>query len=187
MIKCNLSSIGKNGICRKGVKKMSKLMFALAIFSILSFGFVANSHALTIFDGTKLVGAMVKARDGVELGRVWDLVITSQGKVDFAIVSQVAPPGADLEWYGHIVAVPFSVLTISEGKSPKLQVVFNADKEKFYEAPEVPSSFFHNGGQVNRQKVAKLERYFGVQPSWTERGMTKYADPYSWGGEAQGF
>ena len=150
---------------------MNKLMFALAIFSILSFGFVANSHAVTIFDGTKLVGAMVKARDGIELGSVIDLVITSQGNVDFAIVSPVGPP-----WAGHFVAVPFSVLKISEGKSQELQVVFNADKEKFYEAPEAPSSFFHNGGQVNLQTVTQLDRYFGVQPYWTP--YWNYPYPY---------
>ena len=147
---------------------MNKLMFALAIFSILSFGFVANSHAVTIFDGTKLEGAMVKARDGVELGSIRDLVITSQGNVDFAIVDQVMPAGLEGDyWSGHIVAVPFGALTISKGKSQELQVVFNADKEKFYEAPEVPSSFFHNGGQINHREVIQLERYFGVRSYWT--------------------
>ena len=145
---------------------MSKLMFALAIFSILSFGFVANSHAVTIFDGTKLVGAMVKARDGVELGSIVDLVITSQGNVDFALVSQVMPPDADY-WPGHIVAVPFRALKFSRGKSRELRVVFNADKEKFYEAPEAPASFFHNGGRINFHRVTELDRYFGVQPYWT--------------------
>ncbi len=154
---------------------MNKLVFALAIFSMMSFGFVANSHAgsmaqknVTIFDGTKLVGAMVKDRDGVELGTIFDLVITSPGNVDFAIVNQVRPAGLDGEWSGHTVAVPISALTISKGKSQELQVVLNADKEKFYEAPNAPSSFFHSGGQVNPQKVTRLDRYFGVQPYWTE-------------------
>ena len=163
------------GFCRKEVKKMNKLMFASAIFSILSFGVVANSHAgsmaqngATIFDGTKLMWAMVKARDGVELGTIFDLVITPHGNGDFAIVSQVFPPEVADDWAGHIVAVPLSALIISKGKSRELQVVFNADKEKFYEASEAPSSFFHNGGQVDLQKVAALDRYFGVQPYWTE-------------------
>jgi len=147
---------------------MKKLVFALAIFSILSFGFVANSHALTIFDGTKLVGAMVKSRDGVELGRIFDLVVTSLGNVDFAIVDQVMPPGLDGDyWPGHIVAVPFGALIISKGKSQELQVVFNADKEKFYEAPEASSSFFNNGGQVTLHEVTQLERYFGLRSYWT--------------------
>ncbi len=154
---------------------MNRLVFALAIFSILSFGFVVNSHAssmtqngIKIFDGTKLIGAMVKARDGVELGEIFDLIITSPGDVDFALVSEVPPPGAEA-YYGfeHIVAVPFSALIISKGKSQELQVVFNANKELFFEAPEAPLSFFNGGGQVDLQKVTELDRYFGVQPSWT--------------------
>lgn len=135
---------------------MNKLILALAIFSIVNFGVVPNSHAgsmaqngVTIFDGTKLVGAMVKAPDGVELGRIFDLVITSHGNGDFAIVSQVFPPDVADDWSGHIVAVPLSALIISKGKSQELQVVFNADKEKFYEGSEAPSGFLHSGGQVN--------------------------------------
>ena len=162
-------------LARKEVKKMNKLMLALAIFSILSLGSVANSHAaamaqngLTIFDGTNLVGAMVKARDGVQLGNIIDLVITSQGNVDFALVSQVLPQGAEASYgFEHIVAVPFSALTISKGKSQEPRVVFNADKEKFYDAPEASLSFFRSGGQVNLQRVTELDRYFGVQPYWT--------------------
>jgi hypothetical protein len=154
---------------------MNKLVLAIAIFSILSIGFVASSHAssmaqngLTIFDGTSLVGAMVKDRDGVQLGYIFDLVISSQGNVDFAIVNQV-PPQGEGAYYGfeHIVAVPFRALMLSKGKSQELQVVFNADKEKFYEAPEAPASFFQSGGQVNFQKVSELDRYFGIQPYWT--------------------
>ena len=152
---------------------MRNLMFVLAIISVLSFGLVTNSHAATIFDGTKLIGSMVKDRDGVELGRIFDLVITSQGKVEFAVVSQVIPPGVGEDvWSGHVVAVPFGVLRISNGKSQELQVVLNADKEKFYEAPEVPSSFFNNGAQVSFQKEAEIDRYFGIVPYWT--------NPYSY-------
>ncbi len=152
---------------------MNRFMFALAVFAILGFGLTANSHAaatvqngLTIFDGTKLVGAMVKAPDGVALGRIDDLAFTSDGLIEFAIVSQVTPPGIDYGFW-HVVAVPFNALTISEGKSQEIQVVFNADKEKFYEAPEAPSSLFNSEGQVNRNEVAELDRYFGVQPYWT--------------------
>ncbi len=110
---------------------------------------------------------MVKARDGVDLGRIFDLVITSQGNLYFAIVSQVTPPGSSFEWYGHIVVVPFNALIISKGKSQELQVVLNADKETFYEAPEAPSSVFQSGGQINLQKMIELNRYFGVEPYWT--------------------
>ncbi len=154
---------------------MNKLVLALTIVSILSLGVVVNSHAgsmaqndVTIFNSTKLIGAMVKARDGVELGRILDVLITSQGNVGFAIVRQV---NLEDPWPGHIVAVPFGALTISKGKSQSLQVVFNGDKEKFYEAPEAPPSFLGTEGQVNLQTVAALDRYFGVQPCWTEGGQ----------------
>ena len=154
---------------------MNKLVLALAIFSILSLGVVANSHAssmiqnrMTISDGTKLVGAMVRARDGVELGRIFDVVITSHGDVAFAIVSQVTLADLTDPWPGHIVAVPFGALKISEGKSQKIQVVFNGDKEKFYEAPD----FYGNKDLANRQKATEVDRYFGIQPSWMEGGHT---------------
>jgi len=110
---------------------------------------------------------MVKDRNGVELGRIFDLVIGSKGEVEFAIVNQVFPPDTDDYEFAHVVAVPFSVLTVSKGTSQELLVVFNADKEKFYEAPEAPSSFFSSGGRVNSEKVAEINKYFGVQPYWT--------------------
>jgi len=87
--------------------------------------------------------------------------------VDFVIIDQLPPSDWADPWPGHIVAVPFSALIISKGKSEGLQVVFNADKELFYEAPEASLSLFHSGSQVSLQKMTELDRYFGVQPSWT--------------------
>ncbi len=145
---------------------MSKILVLVTVFFVLSLGFAAGSYAksmgqsgLTIYDATKLVGVTVKARDGVELGTIFDLVIDSQGHVDFAIVSQ---PGFE-EFPGRMVAVPFESLQISQGKSQEIYAVLNADKEKFYEA--------RNWGEenlANRQQAASLDRYFGVQPYWTE-------------------
>jgi len=64
-------------------------------------------NGVTIFDGTKLVGAMVKAPDGVELGRIFDLVITSHRNGDFAIVSQAFPPEVadDDKYYVYLFVV----------------------------------------------------------------------------------
>lgn len=145
---------------------MNKLLAVMAVFFALSLGFVSGSQArsigqsgLTIYDTTKLVGLTVKSPDGVTLGQIFDLVVDSQGHVDFAIVSQ---PGFE-EFPGRLVAVPFDSLMISRGKSEQTHVVLNADKEKFYEAP--------NWGEknlANRQQAASLDRYFGVQPYWTE-------------------
>ena len=154
---------------------MMKTLSILTILFVLSLGFVTGSQAssmarsgLTTYDATNLMGIMVKSRDGAKLGQIFDLVVDSHGRVDFAIVSQVIPSNLADPWPGHIVAVPFGALKISEGKSQRIQVVFSADKEKFYEAPD----FYGNKDLANRQKVTEVDRYFGIQPSWMEGGHT---------------
>ena len=151
---------------KKGAEEMNKRLISLTVFFVMSFGFAAGSQArsmgqsgLTIYDTTKLVGLMVKSPDGVTLGQIFDLVIDSQGHVDFAIVGQ---SGFE-EFGGRLVAVPFSSLNISKGKSQETQVVLKADKEKFYEAPS-----WGDKNLADRQQAASLDRYFGVQPYWTE-------------------
>lgn len=145
---------------------MNKLLSVIGVFFVLSLGFATGSQArsmgqsgLTIYDATKLIGVTVQSRDGVTLGRIFDLVVDSQGHVDFAIVSQ---EGFE-EFPGRLVAVPFSSLRISKGRSAQTLVVLNADKEKFYEAPS-----WGDRNLANRQQAASLERYFGVRPYWTE-------------------
>ena len=145
---------------------MNKLLTVITVFFVLSLGFVTASQArsmgqsrLTIYDTTKLIGLTVKSPDGVALGTIFDLVVDSRGHVDFAIVSQ---PGFE-EFPGRLVAVPFSSLKISEERSQQIHVVLNADKEKFYEAPD-----WGDKNLANRQQAASLDRYFGVSPYWTE-------------------
>jgi PRC-barrel domain len=145
---------------------MSKMWVVLTIVLVLGLGFATGSQArpmsqsgLTIYDTTKLIGSTVKSPDGVTLGHIFDLVVDSQGHVDFAIVSQ---PGFE-EFPGRLVAVPFHSLMISEGGTQQAHVVLNADKEKFYEAPS-----WGDRNLANRQQAASLDRYFGVSPYWTE-------------------
>ncbi len=147
--------------------KMNKVVLMLAVFFVLSLGFAVGSQArstgqsgLTMYDTTKLVGLLVKARDGVELGSIFDLVVDSQGHVDFAVVAVESQPG--FEFPGRLVAVPFESLLISQ-KGSQFQVVLNADKEKFYEAKE-----WGDQDLSNSKEAAALDRYFGVQPYWTE-------------------
>ena len=113
---------------------MSRILSIVAIVLILSLGFVAGSQAspmvhrgFSTCDSTRLVGAIVKARDGVQLGQIFDLVVDSNGHVDFAIVHQPSP-----SWEDHLpdrfVVVPFTTLMISKAKSDKISVVFNVDK-----------------------------------------------------------
>jgi len=146
---------------------MNKRWAVVAVVLVLGLGFATGSQArpmsqsgLRIYDTTKLIGSTVKSPDGVTLGQIFDLVVDSQGHVDFAIVSQ---PGFE-EFPGRLVAVPFSSLMISEGKSQQAQVVLHADKEKFYEAPS-----WGDKNLADRQQAASLDRYFGVSPYWTEK------------------
>ncbi len=144
---------------------MNRILSIIVVASILSLGFVAGSQAssmaqngFTTYETTKLVGLTVRARDGAELGQIFDLVVDSNGHVDFAIVLQ---PGFD-EFTGRLAVVPFSTLTISEGKSDKIGVVFNADKEKFYESPDWD---YEN---LSAKQIALVDRYYGIHPYWNE-------------------
>jgi hypothetical protein len=145
---------------------MNRILSIIAVLSILSLGFVASSQAnsmarsgFTTYDTTKLIGLTVRARDGVELGQIFDLVVDSRGHVDFAIVTQQAIE----EFWGRLVVVPLSILTISKAQSDKISVVFNADKEKFYEGPD-----WGYENLSNLKQAASVDRYYGVRPYWTE-------------------
>ena len=145
---------------------MSRILSIITVLLILSLGFVAGSQAssiaqsgFTTYDTTKLIGLTVKARDGVQLGQIFDLVVDSRGHVDFAIVTQQAIE----EYWGRLVVVPFSMLTISKAQSGKMSVVFNAGKEKFYEGPD-----WGYENLANPKQAASVDRYYGIQPYWTE-------------------
>ncbi len=145
---------------------MKKMLSVITVFSILTFGLTASSQAnsiaqsgFTTYHTTKLIGLTVKARDGVQLGQIIDLVVDSHGHVDFAIVNQ---PGFE-EFTGGLVVVPFSTLTISKAKSGHIRVAFNENKEKFYEGPEWG---YKNLNDL--KQAASIDRYYGIQPYWTE-------------------
>ncbi len=145
---------------------MKKILSVTTVFSILIFGSVVGSQAnsmaqsgFTTYHTTKLIGLPVKARDGVPLGQIFDLVVDSHGRVDFAIVNQ---PGFE-EFTGRAVVVPFSILKISKAKSGKISVVFNAEKEKFYEGPD-----WGYENLADPKQDASVDRYYGIQPYWTE-------------------
>ncbi len=144
---------------------MNRLVAMIGVVFVLSLGFAGSSQAksmgqsgLMIYDSSNLVGLRVKSLDGVELGRISDLVVDSQGHVDFAVVR--------LPEFGEspvmLVAVPFSLLKISEGRSQQIHVVLNAAEETFYEAPRYKNL-------ADPQQAASLDRYFGVRPYWREK------------------
>ncbi len=149
---------------------MSRTFAVFVVLSILSFGLAAGSRAasqaqsgFTTYYTTNLIGVTVKARDGAELGQILNLVVDSHGHVDFAILNQ---PGFE-EFAGGLVVVPFETLIISKAKSGNIRVVFNENKEKFYEGPEWG---FKNLNDL--KQAASIDRYYGIQHYWTHSGKS---------------
>ncbi len=146
---------------------MNRFLIILPILFVLSLGIAGRSQAnsmaqtgLTTYDTSKLMGLTVKSRDGVKLGTIFDLVADSSGRIDFAIVMQ---PGFE-EFPGRLAVVPFAALTISKEGPRSIRVVFREDTEKFYEGPD------WTGKPTDPKQAASIDRYYGIQPSWTETG-----------------
>jgi hypothetical protein len=148
---------------------MNKTILVAAVILLLCLGFSANSQAGSLigpygfreYDSTKLEGSIVKSLDGENLGRILNFEFDSLGRLDFAMVVQ----DGFWEFPGRLVAVPFSALTFSKGKSGQVQVTLDADKELFFNAPS-----FNTNDLDNRQWVTKMYRYFGEAPYWTKEG-----------------
>ena len=148
---------------------MNRYLLMAPILLVLSLGLAIGSQAnsmtqggFTTYDTSKLIGLTVKSRSGVKLGQVFDLVADSSGHLDFALVVQ---PGFE-EFPGRVVVAPMSTLTISKEGSHKIRIVFNEDKEKFYEGPDYGTEHLSNPRQA-----ASIDEYYGVQPSWTTKGQ----------------
>ena len=147
---------------------MNKILTLVALFIVVSLGFVASSQAspmaqngLKTFDTSKLIGLTVKARDGVQLGQIFDLVADSNGHLDFAIVTQPSTSPED-GLPDRLVVVPFGTLMISQAKSNNMGVIFTENKEKFYEGPDLG-----NENLSNLNQAASVDRHYGIQPYWT--------------------
>ncbi len=156
----------------------------VVLISIFSLGFVlVNAYATGSmsksskdYEVSGLLSEYLENPQGGFLGRISDFVVDSNGHLKFAIV-QVGFPEVGRD--SKFVAVPFSALSKPEGK----YYVLNITRERLVSAPR----FVEKEDLSNRAFAERDYRYFGLQPPWVEGGATKYANPYSWGGEAQGF
>jgi sporulation protein YlmC with PRC-barrel domain len=145
---------------------MNKTLSIIAVLSILSLGFAAGCQPSSVaqrgfpgYQTTELIGLAIKDRDGVELGQISDLVVDCNGHIDFAIVNQL---GSD-QFPARLVVVPFRALMISKGESDHISVVFNVNKEKFYEGPE-----WSHENLADLKQAYSVYRHYGIQPYWTE-------------------
>jgi len=163
---------------------MKEKILIVVLISIFSLGFVlVNAYAAgpmpkssKNYEASRLLSEYLENPQGGFLGRISDFVVDSNGNIEFAIV-QVGFPEVGRD--SKLVAVPFSALSRPEGK----YYVLNITRERLVSAPQ----FVEKKDLSNLAFAESVYRYFGLQPYWTEGGVTKYANPYSWGGEAQGF
>ena len=149
---------------------MNKI-YLVALVSVLSVGLAASvSYAAAAgttgksgfmaFNSNDLIGVPVKNPQGKFLGLVDGIMIGSDGQA-FAIVNH-----GDADLYGPSgvdTPVPIAALRISETKSGKEMIVSNADTEHMDFAPYIDPTRSHS-----HQYEVSIDRYFGVQPSWTE-------------------
>ena len=125
------------------------------------------------YQTTHLIGSRVESPKGKIEARVSDLVInSSNGQILLLVLSDVKGSNDNL------VAVPFDALRRT-GKHP---YALNITGDKLASAPAFYRSDLHKRGYVQQ-----VDRFFGLRPSWTEKGHMMNMNPYRWGGEAQNF
>ena len=147
---------------------MNKI-YLVAFATLLSLGLAASASyaagtvgkgGFTTFNSLDLIGVPVKNPQGRFLGLVNEVMIDSNGQA-FAIVNH-----GDYDLYGEggvNTPVPIAALRISETKAGKEMIVLNTDTEHMDFAPYLDPTKVNNP-----QYEANIDRYFGLQPSWTE-------------------
>ena len=109
-----------------------------------------------------LVGAAVKDSCGKVVGIVNEVMVDSGGHA-FAVVNH-----GDYDVYGPggvNTPIPIAALRILETNGGKEKVVLNTDMEHLDFAPYLDPTKTNNP-----QYEANIDSYFGIQPSWTEKG-----------------
>ena len=151
---------------------MNKIYLA-AFITLLSVGLAASASyaagsagkgGFMAFNSLDLIGVPVKSPQGRFLGLVNEVMVDSHGQA-FAIVNH-----GDYDLYGPggvNTPVPIAALRISETKSGKEMIVLNTDTEHMDFAPYLDPTKMNNP-----QYEANIDRYFGLQPSWTEEGAS---------------
>ena len=91
----------------------------------------------------------VKNLRGEKLGEIGDLVIDSQGRIPFVLLSHG----------GKTIVIPFGSLSIAGN-----YFVLDASDEKLASAPAVDEK----EDSIGQAKAAEIYRYFGQAPYWTE-------------------
>jgi hypothetical protein len=137
-------------------------VFALGLFAATVYASEEMAKGMNRPYGvSEIVGTEVKNLQGVDLGRITDLVIGPDGRVAFAVLTH----GGFLRMGETSVAVPFGALKYdSAGRHFALEIT----QEKLNSAPP-----FAMRDLASEKWADEVYRYFGRQPYWTEGGLVK--------------
>ncbi len=163
------------------------LMFALAFLFTMSFGLSAyawtnksdhsskkdvrstrssdvRSGSLADLKASDIIGAKVENRQGDNLGTIKDLAVDPKtNRIDFVVLSEGGALGVGSDY----VAIPLRFLSVRAKEHGKIDAfVLNMSKERLAQAPK-----FNMDRWPDRAQVESSYRYFGQQPSWSDRGV----------------
>lgn len=156
---------------------MSAMIFALGFILVVSYAvgmgnqsdhssmageykFTKSGETSFEYQASRVIGTVVKNKQGDYFGRITDLMIDSQnGGIAFAVVSRGGVLGIPMRF----VAVPFSALTSNHEKHVYL---LDESKEKMAAAPSFDRN--HWPDVPNRGWETDTYRYYGQTPNWGE-------------------
>ncbi len=120
-----------------------------------------TSKTQTSYEMTKLLRSEVQNSQGEVLGTITDFIVNSDGRIEFAILSQRTSKAGQ----GRTVAIPFDALSYEALPD---HFVLNMTVERLNAAPN-----FDPKDLSNPKFAEEVYRYFGLGPNWTEQGHEK--------------
>ena len=105
-------------------------------------------------DVGKMVGTDVTDRDGRNIAKVEDFVMSGDGRISFAILAYSGKAGKN-----ERVAVPYSVLFYNEANR---EFITNITKDHLASAPKIRDT----ADLAGHEYAEKVYRHFGLQPPW---------------------
>jgi hypothetical protein len=138
-------------------------IFVLAfLVGCVGTGVIPNEKAsarLETGDSRPFIGMPVRTPGGEDIGSIIDVVAGPEGHEAFAVLGYWVSTDTQKR-----TAVPFGALACEEQ-----HCVLNATRESLDAAPV----FVSEGELTQRELAEDIYRYFGVQPYWTDEGITR--------------
>jgi sporulation protein YlmC with PRC-barrel domain len=134
-------------------------VFAAETMSPSSSSSTTSTSSFKAFHASDMIGKTVKNKDGEELGKVEDLVISRDGRIDFVVLSY----GGTLGIGEKFIPVPYQTFMSNEHNMANLNsdndLIANLDKAQLDKAP----SFSDRNWDVSSKSMQdKICSYYGA-------------------------